>query len=454
MYSDLHQRQRLFYVEHITRELPYRLTALDRLREGIKDHEQELTDALHSDLGKSAFESYATEIGILLNEISYVQNNLRQWSADRRVSTPITLFGSRSSIHYEPRGVVLIIAPWNYPLQLSLSPLIGAIAAGNCAVVKPSSDAPHTATVIKKIIDECYEDEYIAATLPDNSITEELLKLQWDYIFYTGGEEYGKHVMEAAARHLTPVTLELGGKTPCIVDKDADLRTAARRIIWGKLVNCGQTCVAPDYLMLHTSVKERFIELLQQEIRNQYGENLIESPDYPRIVNLRHFDRLSAMLGDGTIISGGATNREQRYIAPTLITDVAETSPLLTTEIFGPILPIIPFDDIDDCVEYINTRPTPLALYYFTQSKKQARYIINHTESGGICINDTVVHVANNRLPFGGVGASGIGCYHGKHSFETFSHAKSVVKTTTRLYLDIKCAPYRDKLRWVKKFLK
>lgn len=454
MYSDLHQRQRLFYVEHITRELPYRLTALDRLREGIKDHEQELTDALHSDLGKSAFESYATEIGILLNEISYMQNNLRQWSADRRVLTPITLFGSRSSIHYEPRGVVLIIAPWNYPLQLALSPLIGAIAAGNCAVVKPSADAPHTATVIKKIIDECFEDEYIAATLPDNSITEELLKLQWDYIFYTGGEEYGKHVMEAAARHLTPVTLELGGKTPCIVDKDADLRTAARRIIWGKLVNCGQTCVAPDYLMLHTSVKERFIELLQQEIRNQYGENPIESPDYPRIVNLRHFDRLSAMLGDGTIISGGATNREQRYIAPTLITDVAETSPLLTTEIFGPILPIIPFDDIDDCVEYINTRPTPLALYYFTQSKKQARYIINHTESGGICINDTVVHVANNRLPFGGVGASGIGCYHGKHSFETFSHAKSVVKTTTRLYLDIKCAPYRDKLRLVKKFLK
>lgn len=454
MYSDLHQRQRLFYVEHITRELPYRLTALDRLREGIKDHEQELTDALHSDLGKSAFESYATEIGILLNEISYMQNNLRQWSADRRVLTPITLFGSRSSIHYEPRGVVLIIAPWNYPLQLALSPLIGAIAAGNCAVVKPSADAPHTATVIKKIIDECYEDEYIAATLPDNSITEELLKLQWDYIFYTGGEEYGKHVMEAAARHLTPVTLELGGKTPCIVDKDADLRTAARRIIWGKLVNCGQTCVAPDYLMLHTSVKERFIELLQQEIRNQYGENPIESPDYPRIVNLRHFDRLSAMLGDGTIISGGATNREQRYIAPTLITDVAETSPLLTTEIFGPILPIIPFDDIDDCVEYINTRPTPLALYYFTQSKKQARYIINHTESGGICINDTVVHVANNRLPFGGVGASGIGYYHGKHSFETFSHAKSVVKTTTRLYLDIKCAPYRDKLRLVKKFLK
>lgn len=454
MYSDLHQRQRLFYVEHITRELPYRLTALDRLREGIKDHEQELTDALHSDLGKSAFESYATEIGILLNEISYMQNNLRKWSADRRVLTPITLFGSCSSIHYEPRGVVLIIAPWNYPLQLALLPLIGAIAAGNCAVVKPSADAPHTATVIKKIIDECYEDEYIAATLPDNSITEELLKLQWDYIFYTGGEEYGKHVMEAAARHLTPVTLELGGKTPCIVDKDADLRTAARRIIWGKLVNCGQTCVAPDYLMLHTSVKERFIELLQQEIRNQYGENPIESPDYPRIVNLRHFDRLSAMLGDGTIISGGATNREQRYIAPTLITDVAETSPLLTTEIFGPILPIIPFDDIDDCVEYINTRPTPLALYYFTQSKKQARYIINHTESGGICINDTVVHVANNRLPFGGVGASGIGCYHGKHSFETFSHAKSVVKTTTRLYLDIKCAPYRDKLRLVKKFLK
>ncbi|MBQ8564519.1 MAG: aldehyde dehydrogenase [Bacteroidaceae bacterium] len=454
MYSDLLKRQRLFYTEHITRELPYRLTALDRLREGIKDHEQELSDALYNDLGKSAFESYATEIGILLSEISYVQSNLRRWAADRWAFTPLTLFGSSSRVHYEPRGVVLIIAPWNYPLQLALSPLIGAIAAGNCAVVKPSASAPHTAAVIKKIIEECFEDEYIAVVSPGKSVNEELLKLHWDYIFYTGSEVHGKYVLEAAARHLTPVTLELGGKSPCIVDKDADLRTAARRIVWGKLVNCGQTCVAPDYLFLHNDVRDRFIELLKQEVTRQYGEDPRLSPDYPRIVNQKHFDRLTAMLSDGTVLLGGTTDREQRYIAPTLITDVRPDSRLLTDEIFGPILPIIPFDDVDDCVEYINNRPTPLALYYFSQSKKQARYIINHTESGGVCINDTVAHVANNRLPFGGVGASGMGRYHGKYSFETFSHAKAVLKTTTRMYLDIKCAPYLDKLKWVKKVLK
>lgn len=454
MFSDLIRRQRLFYIEHITREIPYRLTALERLRESIEEHEDELTLALNADLGKSPFESYTAEIGILLSEIRYVQNNLHSWAADSRRFTPLTLFGSTSFIHYEPRGVVLIIAPWNYPLQLALLPLIAAIAAGNCAVIKPSADAPHTAAIIKKIIEECYEDEYIAVTQPDNSVTDELLSLQWDYIFYTGGEDYGKHVLKAAAQHLTPVTLELGGKSPCIVDCDADLRTAAQRIIWGKLINCGQTCVAPDYLFLHNDVKERFIELLKQEIVAQYGENPMLNADYPHIVNLRHFDRLNAMLGDGTLIAGGETLRDKLYIAPTLITDVKEHSPLLTTEIFGPILPIIPFDDIDDCIEYINNQPTPLALYCFTNSKKQARYIINHTQSGGVCINDTVIQVVNNRLPFGGVGASGMGRYHGRYGFETFSHAKPVMKTTTKFFLRIKCAPYRDKLRWVKKILK
>ena len=453
-YADLHHRQKLFYTEHITRELPYRLTALDRLREGIKDHEAELSDALFKDLGKSVFESYATEIGFLLNEISYVQNNLRSWAADKRAATPLALFGSRSSVHYEPRGVVLIIAPWNYPLQLAFAPLIGAIAAGNCVVLKPSSSAPHTAAVIKMIIDECFQDEYIAVVEPGNNITGELLKLQWDYIFYTGGEEHGRHVLEAAARYLTPVTLELGGKSPCIVDADADLRTAAHRIIWGKLLNCGQTCVAPDYLFVHSAVKEQLVELLKAEIKKQFGDNPLLSPDYPRIVNHRHFDRLTALLSHGTILCGGASDRECRYIAPTLITDVPEESPLRTQEIFGPILPIIPFDDIDDCVEYVNTHPTPLALYYFTSSKKKAQYMINHTESGGVCINDTIVHVANHHIPFGGKGRSGMGNYHGKYSFITFSHAKAVVHTTTLFSIDIKVAPYGDKLKWVRRLLK
>lgn len=454
MYSDLLRRQRLFYLEHITRELPYRLTALDRLREGILDHEKELTEALHSDLGKSDFESYTTEIGIILSEITYMQRNLQRWAEQRSVFTPISLFGSRSKIHYEPRGVVLIIAPWNYPLQLAFAPLIGAIAAGNCAVVKPSSQSPHTAAVMKKIIDECFEDEYIALVEPAQNASDELLKLQWDYIFFTGGSTHGRNVMQAAAKYLTPVTLELGGKSPCIVDQDADLRIAAQRIVWGKLINCGQTCVAPDYLFVHSEVRDRLIELMKEEITAQYGSNPLLSPDYPRIVNTKHFDRLVAMLTDGNIICGGQYDASQRYIAPTLISDISQGSRLLSDEIFGPILPVIPFNDIDDCVEHINNHPTPLALYYFTGSKKKAQYIINHTQSGGVCINDTIIHVANAHLPFGGVGASGIGQYHGRYSFETFSHAKAVVSTTTKLYLDIKLAPFGNKLKWVKKLLK
>lgn len=453
-YTSLYERQKLYYNEHITRELPYRLTALDRLYEGIVEHQEEIISALNSDLGKAAFESYSTEIGIVLSEIRYVQHHLQAWSKEKRVNTPLLFWGSRSKIHYEPRGVVLIIAPWNYPLQLALSPLIGAIAAGNCAVIKPSADAPETAHILHTIIDECFQDEYIAVTHPQNEVTDMLLTLPWNYIFYTGGEVYGKRVMEAAARYLTPVTLELGGKSPCIVDSDADIRIAAQRIVWGKLVNCGQTCVAPDYLMVHTTIKDKLVAAMIEEIHTQYGENPLNSPDYPRIVNHRHYDRLVAMLSDGNILEGGNTCREQRYIAPTLIENVSQNSPLLTTEIFGPILPIIPFDDIDDCVEYVNNHPTPLALYYFTQSKKKSQYMIQHTESGGVCINDTIVHVANNRLPFGGVGMSGMGRYHGRYSFETFSHAKAVVTTTTRFYLDIKCAPYGNKLKLVKRFLK
>ncbi len=453
-YSDLLRRQRLFYVEHITRELPYRLAALDRLRESIVEHEELLTEALQKDLGKSAFESYSTEIGMLLHEISYMQRHLHKWVERRRVSTPLMLFGSRSSIHYEPRGVVLIIAPWNYPLQLALLPLVGAIAAGNCAVVKPSSDAPHTASVIKEIIDECYEDEYIAAIEPRAGVTSQLLELEWDYIFFTGGEKNGRLVMEAAARHLTPVTLELGGKSPCIVDEDADLRIAAQRIVWGKFINCGQTCVAPDYLFVHAHVQARLIALIKEEIARQYGNDPRLSPDYPRIVNHKHYDRLAGMLSHGKIISGGDCDREARYIAPTLMTEIEPQSPLLHEEIFGPILPVITFGDVDDCVEHINNHATPLALYYFTNSKKRANYMIAHTESGGVCINDTIVHVVNNQLPFGGKGRSGMGHYHGRYSFETFSHAKSVVVTTTRMYMDVKCAPYGNKLKWVKKILK
>ena len=451
--QDLIQSQRLFFTEHITREIPFRLCALDRLQEGIRKYEPELTEALRNDLGKSAFESYASEIGLILREIKSAKKHLAGWSKEKKCPTPLFMAGSKSFVHPEPYGVVLIIAPWNYPVQLTLSPLIGAIAAGNCAIVKPSPDAPCTSDVLTRLIDECFESEYIAVTATDAHTTEMLLQKRFDYIFYTGGVRFGKSVMEAAARHLTPVTLELGGKSPCIVDDDADLPVAARRIVWGKLLNCGQTCVAPDYLMVHSTIKDRLIDAIRQEIARQYGEDPRLSPDYPRIVNRRHIDRLLPLLKDGDIVCGGTADPDERYIAPTLIENVRPGSPLLTDEIFGPILPVIPFDDIDDCVEYINTHEKPLALYYFTRSKKRARYMIQHTSSGGVCINDTISHVVNSDLPFGGIGNSGIGQYHGRYSFETFSHPKSVVKTTTAFNIGLKFAPYAQKLRMLKKWL-
>lgn len=451
--QDLIQSQRLFFTEHITREIPFRLCALDRLQEGIRKYEPELTEALRNDLGKSAFESYASEIGLILREIKSAKKHLAGWSKEKKCPTPLFMAGSKSFVHPDPYGVVLIIAPWNYPVQLTLSPLIGAIAAGNCAIVKPSPDAPCTSDVLTRLIDECFESEYIAVTATDAHTSEMLLQERFDYIFYTGGVRFGKSVMEAAARHLTPVTLELGGKSPCIVDDDADLPVAARRIVWGKLLNCGQTCVAPDYLMVHSSIKDRLIDAIRQEIARQYGEDPRLSPDYPRIVNRRHIDRLLPLLKDGDIVCGGTADPDERYIAPTLIENVRPGSPLLTDEIFGPILPVIPFDDIDDCVEYINTHEKPLALYYFTRSKKRARYMIQHTSSGGVCINDTISHVVNSDLPFGGIGNSGIGQYHGRYSFETFSHPKSVVKTTTAFNIGLKFAPYAQKLRTLKKWL-
>lgn len=449
-YTALYQRQRAFFDKHLTHEVSYRLSALRRLREGIEKHEADLTRALYADLGKAPFESYASEIGLVLKEIAYFQRHLVRWAADRRGGTPLLLLGSRSRLHYEPRGVVLVIAPWNYPINLSLMPLVGAIAAGNCAVVKPSGEAPHTAACLRQLIGECFEDSYIAVTEADRETTDALLPLPWDYIFYTGSQTYGRRVMEAASRHLTPFTLELGGKSPCIVDDDADLRIAAQRIVWGKLLNAGQTCVAPDTLFVHKEVKEALVKALVNEIKAQYGPDPSCSPDYPRIVNTRHFDRLAALLPYGHTLHGGAADRHRLYIEPTLIENAPADSPLMTDEIFGPILPIIPFERIDSCLGYIRERPAPLALYYFTSSRQRARHVINHTSSGGVCINDTVVHVANHHLPFGGVGQSGQGAYHGRYSFELFSHAKPVMHTTTLLRFNPKSAPYRNRLRWIK----
>lgn len=456
-YSELVRLQREFYTEHITREIPFRLCALDRLEEGIKTHEQEITEALKKDLGKSPFESYLSEIGLILNEIRYTKRNLKEWAKDKHIYTPLFLIGSRSTIHYEPRGIALIIAPWNYPFQLCLSPLIGSICAGNCSVLKPSPDSPHVSYILSVLISECFEPEYIALINGSNEETGKVLQEKFDYIFYTGGMEYGRQVLTAASRHLTPVTLELGGKSPCIVDKDADIPKAARRIVWGKLLNCGQTCVAPDYLLVHESVKDKVTEFLKKEIIRQYSEDPRLNPDYPRIINERHFNRLVSMLNNGNILFGGTYDKKDLYISPTLIEmgklEEKPDSPLLSEEIFGPVLPILSFSDIDDCVEYINERDKPLALYYFTSGKNNARYMIQHTTSGGVCINDTVSHVANNRLPFGGIGNSGMGAYHGRYSFETFSHARSIVTTTNLYNIGMKFAPYNKKIKWLKKLM-
>jgi aldehyde dehydrogenase (NAD+) len=437
---DLVQQQRLFFATGQTKSLEFRIEQFKRLKQAVIDRQDAILQAAQADLGRPAFEAYF-EIATL-GEINLALKQLKHWVKPRRVATSIDQFPASAWVQPEPLGIVLIIGPWNYPFQLMISPLVGAIAAGNCAVLKPSEHAPHTSKVVAELIQSTFDPNYVAIVEGNASVSQQLLAEQFDHIFFTGGKTIGRIVMQAAAKHLTPVTLELGGKCPCIVDADVRLDYAAKRIIWGKFVNTGQTCIAPDYVLVDRRIKSALLEQMKQWIERFYGADPATSPDYGRIINTHHFNRLTAFLEEGTTIAGGQFDPETRYIAPTILDEVNWEDAVMQDEIFGPILPVITYDDLDQAIAQINARPKPLALYVFSNNEQTQTNVLQSTSSGGACVNDTIMQAAVWGLPFGGVGESGIGSYHGKASFDTFSHAKSVLKRSLWLDLGWRYAPY------------
>ena len=441
------EQQRLSWRNREYSEVNVRVSKLWRLFDVIKENERQIVAALHADLGKSEFEARASEISMVLDEITMMARNLKNYAADEPVSTSLLNWPATGRILREPYGQVLIFSAWNYPFQLMMVPLVGAVAAGNCVVLKPAEQASATAEVLEKIIRESFESEQVMVVQGGRETAEELLKHRFDYIFYTGGENGGRAVMRAAAEYLTPVTLELGGKSPCIVDADAKLDLSAKRIVWGKFMNAGQTCVAPDYLLVHKSQKKILLERMAHWIRVFYGENPEQSSDYSRIINTTHFDRLLKLYPEAV------SNRAIRYIAPTLIKNLSKDHAVMQEEIFGPLLPIFQFEDLDEAVNFVNERPKPLALYYFGKSGTET--ILRETSSGGVCINDTVAHLLNPAMPFGGVGESGHGVYHGKWSFDTFTHFKPVMKKSVLIDLPMRYPPYTgQKLKMLKRLTK
>lgn len=449
-------KQKEFFNLGKTKDINFRIEALKKLKKVIKENEDKILESLKRDLGKSNFESYATEIGLVYDEINTHIKNIKRWSKIEKIKSPIVHYPSKSYIYKEPYGVTLIIGPFNYPFQLVMAPLVGAISAGNTAIIKPSENTKNTALLLEEIINENFNKEYLRVVSPleGKEAVSFLLELPFDYIFFTGSIRVGKIVMEKAAKNLVPVTLELGGKSPCIVDKDAKLEIAAKRIVWGKFLNVGQTCVAPDYLCVHRSIRDKLLKLIIEEIHKQFGKDIKSSPDYPRVVNSASLNRLSEYLNDGKIYYGGKIDKNDLYMEPTILTNVDVDSNVMTEEIFGPILPVIEFEDIKDIINFINAREKPLALYYFSENKVNINNILKCTTSGGVTINDTVIHVANGNLPFGGVGNSGIGSYHGKASFDTFTHKRSVMERGTFIEFNIRFAPYKNKINILKKIMK
>lgn len=448
--------QKKFFESGKSKNIDFRINELKKLKKIIKENEEKILQALKRDLGKSNFEAYATEVGIIYDEINLHIKNVRKWAKREKRNSPIVHYPSKSYVYKEPYGVTLIIGPFNYPFQLVIAPLIGAISAGNTAIIKPSENTINTAKLLEKIINNNFDKGYISVVNPlgGKDVVSYLLDLPFDYIFFTGSVRVGKIVMEKSSKNLTPVTLELGGKSPCIVDNDANMNLAAKRIVWGKFLNAGQTCVAPDYLFIHKNIKDEFLKALVKEIKIQFGENIKKSPDYPRVVNAITLDRLYNYLKDGEIYFGGEIDKETLYMQPTILTNVKLESLVMTDEIFGPILPVIEFNDLNEIISIINKREKPLALYYFSESKKKIEYIIERTSAGGVTINDTIIHVANGNLPFGGVGPSGLGKYHGKDSFNTFTHTKSVMKRGTFIEFKIRFAPYNDRIKLLRKVMK
>ena len=434
--------QRAYFSTGATLPLSARRAALKRLRAAIKAHEADISAALWADLNKSPAESYMCEVGMTLSELSFVEKRLAGWMGDRPHLTPLAQFPARSFTVREPYGVALIMSPWNYPFLLAMEPLIGAIAAGNCCVVKPSAYSPATSAVIRDILSDCFPPEFVSVVEGGRAENQALLDQKFDYIFFTGGVEVGKEVMAKAARHLTPVTLELGGKSPCVVDATARLDLAAKRLVFGKLLNCGQTCVAPDYLLIHRRVKEEFLAHLKKWIAAQYGGDALDNDGYVRMVNRRHFERVMGLIDPAKVVLGGRGDPDTLKIQPTVLDNVSPEDPVMQEEIFGPVLPVLTFNHIQEAADFVRARPRPLALYLFSQDKEVQGLFLRRTSFGGGCINDTIIHLATSRLPFGGVGNSGMGSYHGRQSFDTFSHTKSIVKKAVWMDLPVRYAPY------------
>ena len=441
--KDLVTRQRKYFQTGATLPVSARTAALRKLYAAISSNEKEIHNALKKDLGKSAFESYMCETGLVLEEISYMLKHVQRFAGEKRVRTPLAQFHSRSYQKPSPYGVVLIMSPWNYPFMLTLSPLVDALAAGNTAVVKPSAYSPYTSEALQTILSQCFDPQYVSVVTGGRAENTCLLKEHFDYIFFTGSQAVGKEVMRNAAEHLTPVTLELGGKSPCIVDQTADIKLAARRIVFGKYLNCGQTCVAPDYIYCHRAVKDRLIKEVQKQIQKQYGKQPLRNPNYGKIINAKHFDRILGLIDEKKVVHGGNSDRKTLRIEPTVLDHVTFQDAVMQEEIFGPLMPVLTFDNLDDVIRKINSMPHPLALYFFTSDKAAAKKVTSRCGFGGGCINDTIIHLATTEMGFGGFGESGMGAYHGKIGFDTFSHYKSIVDKKTWIDLPMRYQPYQ-----------
>ena len=452
--QNLINKQKQYYQSGRTRDVAFRLSALRKLKQCIVKNEKQIHQALYQDLHKASMESYMSEVGLVLSELTYTIKHLNSWTKEKRVPTPLAQFYGKSFLSPEPYGCVLIMSPWNYPFQLTMVPLIGALAAGNTAIIKPSAYAPATSQIVADLIQECFEEAYVSVVQGGRKENGELLEQRFDYIFFTGGVTVGKLVMEKASQYLTPITLELGGKSPCIIDASANLKLAAKRVAFGKFLNAGQTCVAPDYVLIDASVKQEFILYLMDALRTFFGEHPLENEHYPKIINEKHFMRLQQLMKGEHIACGGQTN-DCLQIEPTILDEVGFDSPVMQEEIFGPLLPIIPYESLDDAIAYIQSHEKPLALYLFTTNKAVERKILDTCSFGGGCINDTIIHLASNHLPFGGVGMSGMGSYHGKKSFDTFTHYRSMIKKANWIDLPFRYHPYtKGKERLIRMFLK
>lgn len=448
------EHQRAFFAAGQTRKLSFRVHQLRMLAHAIEENEDRILQALHADLRKSPYEAYLTEVGMVREDIRFMLKKVRQWARPRRVPTPLYHFPASSRIYPEPYGVSLIIAPWNYPFQLAVAPLAAALAAGNCAVVKPSELSPNTSQLLAELAEIYFDPAHVSVVTGDAAVAQALLAEKFDHIFFTGSPMVGKIVMRAAAEHLTPVVLELGGKSPCIVDKDANIDLAAKRIVSGKFINAGQTCIAPDYLLAHQSIRELLVDRMIDYIHRFFGPNPLGSPDYPKIIHQKHFDRILGLIKNATVMCGGDADPAQRLISPTLLSGVDESHPSMQEEIFGPVLPVLEVDDMPDAVKRVNALPKPLALYLFSNDSQTIDKVLKKISFGGGCVNDTLIHFATPYLPFGGVGNSGMGAYHGKFGFDAFSHQKGILRNTVRFDFPFRYPPFFKHLNLLKTFLR